>query len=200
MSEDRPPPDAGRAQHAREGTRNNPAVEIRTLASRVVYENRWMLVREDRIEREDGSTGVYGVVDKHDYVVVIPRAGDSFFMVEQFRYPAKGRFWEFPQGSWEQSPGTAPERLARAELREETGLRAAEMRHLGHLYEAYGFCSQAFDVFLAEDCRRGAPAPSPEEQGMRIGQFDADELRQMIRTGIVRDGPSVAAYGLLQLG
>jgi len=175
-------------------------MEIRTLASRVVYENRWMLVREDEIERQDGSKGIYGVVDKLDYVVVIPRAGDSFFMVEQFRYPAGGRFWEFPQGSWEQSPGTAAQTLAQAELQEETGLRAAELKHLGHLYEAYGFCSQAFDVFLAEDCRQGVPARSPEEQDMRVAQFSTSEVQTMIREGVVRDGPSVAAYGLLHLG
>ena len=43
--------------------------------------------------------------------------------------------------------------LAAAELREETGLHADELRHLGHLYEAYGFCSQGFDVYLATGLR-----------------------------------------------
>ena len=31
--------------------------DIRTTASRIVYENRWMKVREDRIVRRDGSDG-----------------------------------------------------------------------------------------------------------------------------------------------
>ena len=38
--------------------------EIKTKASRVVYENRWMRVREDQVRRPDGSDGVYGVVEK----------------------------------------------------------------------------------------------------------------------------------------
>lgn len=81
-----------------------------------------------------------------------------------------------------------------------TGLRAAEVHHLGRLHEAYGFCSQAFDVYLATDLRPGAPARTAEEQGMRVAHFDAGQLEEMIRDGTIKDGPSVAAYGLLLLG
>ncbi len=180
--------------------RNNLRMEIRTLSSRIVYENRWMGVREDRIERKDGSPGVYGVVDKPDYVVVIPRDEEGgFFLVEQFRYPVGGRFWEFPQGSWEERPEVSPQTLARAELAEETGLRPGAVRHLGRLYGAYGFCSQAFNVFLATECRPGPPARSPEEQGMRMARFTAQGLEEMMRDGAIKDGPSVAAYALLGL-
>lgn len=169
------------------------------MSSRTVYENRWMRVREDQIEREDGSPGVYGVVEKPDYVVVIPRDDEGIFLIEQFRYPVGERFWEFPQGSWEESPEISPESLARAELSEETGLQANTLHHLGRLYEAYGFCSQAFNVFLATECRRGQPARSHEEQGMRVGRFTVQELEVMMHTGVIKDGPSVAAYGLLRL-
>ncbi|HET7444264.1 MAG TPA: NUDIX hydrolase [Solirubrobacterales bacterium] len=158
-----------------------------------------MRVREDRIERADGSPGVYGVVDKSDYALVIPFDGEHYFLVEQFRYPVGARYWEFPQGSWEAESETSPEMLARAELAEETGLRAGELRHLGYLYGAYGFCSQGFDVFLATNCTEGAPARSQEEQGMKVRRFNTRDLEAMIRTGAIRDGASVAAYGLLQL-
>ena len=40
------------------------ADEIIATGSRVVYENRWMTVREDTIRRADGSAGIYGIVDK----------------------------------------------------------------------------------------------------------------------------------------
>ncbi len=174
-------------------------MEIRTLESHRVYENRWMRVREDKVERADGSIGTYGVVDKLDYVIVIPRIGGAFLMVEQFRYPVGARYWEFPQGAWETSPGASPENVAHAELREETGLQTSQMRHLGRLFGAYGFCSQAFHVFVADDCVEGPPDRALEEQGMTSGKFTPDELRSMIRNEAVRDGPSIAAYGLLML-
>lgn len=37
---------------------------IKTLSSKVVYQNPWMTVREDDIQRESGAKGIYGVVDK----------------------------------------------------------------------------------------------------------------------------------------
>lgn len=36
-------------------------MSIRTLSSRIVYENPWMTLREDQIELADGSRGVYAV-------------------------------------------------------------------------------------------------------------------------------------------
>ena len=81
---------------------------IRRLGSREVYRNAWLTMREDDIARPDGSTGIYAVVDKPTYALVIPRAagpdGQRFHLVEQFRYPLGLRRWEFPQGT---APGRA---------------------------------------------------------------------------------------------
>jgi ADP-ribose pyrophosphatase len=175
-------------------------MELRRLSTRVVYENRWMRVREDQVRRPDGSDGVYGVVEKPDFALIVPLADDGgLWVVEQFRYPVGERFCEFPQGSWEGRPNTDPELLASSELREETGLQAGSLRRLGHLYEAYGFSNQGFDVWLATGLREGPTDRSPEEQGMRTRKLDRGEWNAMIGDGRVKDAPSVAAYGLLLL-
>src|SRR4051794_30183138 len=96
-----------------------------------------MRVREDVIRRADGSDGIYGVVEKKDFALIIPFDGDHVWLVEQFCYPVGRRYWEFPQGSWEELDKVDREELARGELEEETGLRARQMRHLGFLHQAY---------------------------------------------------------------
>lgn len=173
---------------------------IRTVSSREVYRNRWLRLREDEIELPDGTPGVYGVVEKPDFAIVIPWDGERFHLVEQFRYPVGERCIEFPQGAWEGALPPDPADLARGELEEETGLRAGSVRHLGRLYHAYGFCTQAFDAFLATDLGPGEQRLEPTEQGLRTLTANASELESMIRVGALRDGPSVAAYGLLRLG
>ncbi len=50
----------------------NDGVDIETISTRVVYENRWMRVREHAIRRRDGSECIYGVVEKPDFVVIVP--------------------------------------------------------------------------------------------------------------------------------
>jgi hypothetical protein len=57
---------------------------VRTISSREVYRNAWLSVRDDEVVRADGSTGVYGVVDKPDFALVIPQDLDGFWLVEQF--------------------------------------------------------------------------------------------------------------------
>jgi len=172
---------------------------VRTTGSREVYRNPWIRVREDAVERADGSAGVYSVVEKPHFALVLPHERDGLWLVEQFRYPVGRRAWEFPQGTWTAgSEGSAAE-LARAELAEETGLRAGTLRHLGHLDLAPGLSTQEFDVWLATDLTQGPTAREATEADMRSAFVAEGELRAMIRDGRFTDGPSLAAYSLLLL-
>ena len=173
---------------------------VERVSSKVVYRNPWMVVREDEIRRPDGSPGIYGVIDKADFALVLPRWDDGFWLVEQYRYPIGRRAWEFPQGSWASPTDAGPEALARQELAEETGLRAASMRHLGHLYAAYGFSGQGFDVYLATGLVAGDPDREPTEQDMIHQAFTDAEITAMIRAGQITDAPSLAALTLYRLG
>ena len=128
---------------------------IRAVRSRVVYENRWLRVREDDIVRADGTPGIYGVVEKPPCAIVIPFDGERFTLVEQYRYTVGGRFCEFPQGAWEERPDADPAEIAAGELREETGLAAGRLERLGELFVAYGFCDQVMHVFLATELEQG---------------------------------------------
>jgi 8-oxo-dGTP pyrophosphatase MutT (NUDIX family) len=186
-------------QGPRRGHGRGSITGVERIGTRVVYENPWMTVREDEVRRRDGSTGVYGVVEKPDFALVLPRGEGGFWMVEQFRYPVGRRAWEFPQGSWGQGASGTATALARAELAEETGLDAARLEHLGHLYEAYGFSTQGFDVYLATGLTPGEPHREPTERDM-VHRFVADdELGRMIRSGAVVDAPSLAALTLYRL-
>jgi ADP-ribose pyrophosphatase len=108
----------------------------RIVSTRVVYENRWMRLHEDRTESADGREGLYAWLEKPPAAVILPIDGGDVWLVEQFRHPPKARFWEFPQGAWEDAPSAAPEELARGELVEETGLRAGRIERLGQLFSA----------------------------------------------------------------
>ncbi|RBY75746.1 ADP-ribose pyrophosphatase [Geodermatophilus sp. TF02-6] len=172
---------------------------MRTTESREVYRNRWIRVREDRVELADGSPGVYGVVEKPHFALVLPYADHGFWLVEQYRYPLGRRSWEFPQGTWTAGATGTPEELARAELAEETGLRAGSLRHLGHADLAPGLSTQEFDVWLATDLTAGPIAREATEADMRCAFVPESQLRAMVRDGRFTDGPSLAGYGLLLL-
>ena len=101
------------------------------------------------------------------------------WLVEQFRYTIQERALELPQGGWEMEIED-PEELARGELKEETGLHAAEMIYLGFLWIAYGFCRQKQHVFLATGLTLQERDPDDEEHDMIIhteagGRVRADD-------------------------
>jgi 8-oxo-dGTP pyrophosphatase MutT (NUDIX family) len=168
----------------------------RVTATRIVYENRWMRLHEDRTERADGTPGLYAWVEKPPAAVIVPVDGGHVWLVEQHRHPIGRRFWEFPQGAWEEDPGARAEDLARGELAEETGLRAERIEHLGQLFFAYGITDQRFDVWRAASLVEGEQALESTEHDLRVGRFAVEELEAMIADGRVRDAATVAAWHL----
>jgi 8-oxo-dGTP pyrophosphatase MutT (NUDIX family) len=172
---------------------------MESTGSREVYANSWMRIREDSIVRPDGSPGIYGVVDKPDYALVVALDGDRLHLVEQFRYPLGLRRWEFPQGTAPDRADADPIDLARRELREETGLRAATMTRIGQLDVAPGMSSQRGQVFLATGLTEGEPDRELEEQDMRSAWFTRAKVESMMSSGEITDAQTIAAYALLLL-
>lgn len=167
---------------------------METLSSRVVYRNPWLTLREDQVERADGSRGVYSVVDGLDFAVVIPFENDGFHLVEQYRYPLGARSWEFPSGSFPEGVTGTPTELAAAELAEETGFTAGRLDRLGYLNPSNSITGQGCHVFLATDLTPGEPRRELSEQDMRQEWFPRAELERMLRDGVITDGPTIAAY------
>lgn len=173
--------------------------DLVTIDSRLVYANRWMRVREDRIRRRDGSEGIYGFVEKPDFIVVAAFQDGLLHLVQQYRYPIRQRQWELPQGSWEAAPEARPEDVARGELQEETGLVAADVVELGRLYPLYGTATQAYRMFFATGLVQGERRPEPEEQDLVTRAFPLAEVEAMILDGTIQDAATVATLGMLRL-
>ena len=171
--------------------------DVRRLATGVVYEDSWMRLRRDEIERRDGSRGTYAFVEKPDFAVVIPAENDGFHLVEEYRYPIGRRTWSFPQGGWPPGQTGSPVELARLELSQETGLRAAALTRLGFLHCAHGFSSQGGYYFVATELEPGRPQREHEEQDMRQAWVPRARFEQMIGEGLITDDSTLAAYALL---
>jgi 8-oxo-dGTP pyrophosphatase MutT (NUDIX family) len=173
--------------------------DVRMLSSGVVYEDHWMRLRRDDIERRDGSRGTYAFVEKRDFALVIPAERGGFHLVEEYRYPTGRRTWSFPQGGWPHGESGSPDELARMELEQETGLRARELTRLGYLHTAHGLTDQAGYFYLATGLEPGALDLETEEQDMCQAWFPRARFEEMIGEGLITDDDTVAAYALLLL-
>ena len=171
---------------------------IKTLSTREVYRNHWMRLREDEILRSNGQKGIYGVVEKDDAAIIIPIQDGTIWLVEQFRYTIQQRAVELPQGGWERAD-VDPEELARGELKEETGLHAATMTHLGTTWVSYGYARQRQHVFLATGLTPSETDRDAEEHDLEILNMPVAEFERMMREGEIRDDCTLAAWALYLL-
>ena len=76
---------------------------------------------------------------------------------------------------------------------------AETLTHVGRLLLAYGFCTQGYNVFLAQGLEEHAPQREPEEHGLIAKWFPLAHVEEMVRSGVIVDASTVASLGLLRL-
>jgi 8-oxo-dGTP pyrophosphatase MutT (NUDIX family) len=174
----------------------------RTRTSRTVYENPWIRVREDEVDRPDGGIGIYGVMEvRHPAVFVVPVTSDGdVVLVEVARYTNGTVSLEVPAGG---SDGEDPLLAAQRELREETGLVAGTWEPIGFMFALNGVSHAPEHVFLARDLRSAdVPAEQAEEGITAVRTVPWAEVLRLVADGTITDGETVAAlmYAAIALG
>jgi len=163
----------------------------RTRASRVVYENPWIRVREDLAELPDGRTTTYGVVECRPAVGVLPFLDPgTVLLVGQYRYVARRFLWEMPTGA--ARPGETLEAAARRELLEETGYAAERLVRLGEFDTSKSVVDETATLYLADGLRPAAGRPDPTEF-LEVRAVPFDEVVAMVEGGVIRDAMTIVA-------
>ena len=171
---------------------------IKTLSSKIVYENPWMVVKEDKVKRSSGAEGVYGIVEKPDFVVVIPIQNNDIYLVDQYRYPIKRRSLELPQGSLELKVDNHHLDAANRELREETGLISRKMNYVGFQHLACGYSNQAYHIYLATKLEQSTRILDVEEEDLCTKKLTLSHFKDKILSGKITDATTINAFFLAQ--
>jgi len=124
-------------------------------------------------------------------VLAFPEPG-KVLLEKNWRYALEREMLELPAGTLER--GEDPAECARRELAEETGYRAGRMKPMLAIHPSPGLLSEKLVIYLAEDLRAGEPKREAGEQIENL-LMPVDEALEMIRTGRLTDGKTVA--GLL---
>lgn len=156
----------------------------------MAYENPWIIVWHDEVNRPDGSPGIYGVVHFNSLAVgIVPiDDNDEVTLVGQYRYVLDAWSWEIPEGGVPFAED--PLQGARRELREETGLEASEWRELGRFHLSNSVSDEAAVAYLATGLTTGDAAPD-ETEALEIRRVPFNEAVAMTVDGRITDALSV---------
>lgn len=180
-----------------------PLPQYDVLSTRTAYQNPWTTVREDIIRRPDGKDGLYGVVERGEFVVILPLGespdGPTVTLIRQYRYPIHARLWELPMGMWEERPGVAPEIVAAGELQEETGLRAEKLTHGGMMFQGAGYSTQKGHVFLATGLTQGETAREATEDDLSCHVVSLRRFEEMIASNEITCMVTISAFAMLRV-
>jgi ADP-ribose pyrophosphatase len=163
----------------------------RATSTRPIYRNRWIDVREDIVALPDGQTTIYGVVECSECVGVLPFLDrDTVLLVGQYRYVAKGFFWEMPTGGQDGSETRL--QAAQRELAEEAGYEAGRLVELGDFHTSKSVLREVAHLYLAEDLRPAARRADHTEFIERRA-FPFAEVLAMVTRGEIKDAMTIIA-------
>ena len=160
------------------------------LKSEIVYQGPVFGVRRDEVLEPGGWRTIREVITHPGSVVVLPVLPDKkIVLIRQYRHATRRYLWELVAGRMDE--GESVREAAARELLEETGYRAKRFKVFLDVFPTPGFLEERMYILLAEGLTEGEAEPEEDEK-IEVQAYKLKELKQMMRTGKLRDAKSIA--------
>ena len=173
-------------------------MNYKLLKSEILYKGKVFDHQVDEIEYKSGNKGIREIAIHPGGAVVIPVKDDGkIILVKQFRYPLQKTLIEFPAGKLEK--GEDPLICATRELEEETGYKAKEIKKLGEIFTAPGYCTETLHIYSAKGLTPGNHNREEGELEMEILELTVEEIEKMIISGDINDAKTIVGMHYINL-
>jgi len=171
------------------------ADQYQVLASTRRFEGRVISLRTDELRMSDGTVAIREIVEHPGAVgVVALDDDDQVVLVNQYRHPVGRYLDELPAGLLDVA-GEPAVIAAQRELKEETGLAAAQWYVLVDLFTSPGMSNEAIRVFLARglsDAQGEQFVPEHEEITLTVSRVPLDDAVGRALRGELTNAAAVA--------
>ena len=166
-----------------------PSFEL--LKTETLLQGRAFKIRRDTLKTPDGRETKFDIVEHGGSVVIVPVDADgNILFVRQYRHAANMDMLELPAGTRD---GNEPfEDCAAREIREETGMEAGKLIHVGSFYLAPGYSTEYMGVFLATDLKHN-PLEADDDEFLSVEKMSIKEAFALAERGDMPDAKSLAA-------
>lgn len=172
-------------------------MNFKILNSKILYKGKVFDHQVDEIEYESGNKEIREIAIHPGGAVVVPVMDDGkIILVKQFRYPLQKTLIELPAGKLDKNED--PLVCATRELEEETGYTAKEIKKLGEIYTAPGYCTEVLYIYSASGLIPGNHNREEGEHGMEILEYSMDQIEKMISIGEITDAKTIVGIYYLK--
>lgn len=173
------------------GKAENETMPVVRLDRQLKYQGNILKIYEDTV-LANGHEAHWDFIHHDGAAAVLPVADDGkILMVRQYRNALDRYTLEIPAGKLDE-PGEPKIQCAYRELEEETGFRVDQLEYLMSLNTTVAFCDEAIDIFVAHNL-----IPScqhlDEDEVIDVEPWELKDLEEMIYTGKLTDGKTIAA-------
>jgi len=161
------------------------------LSSEHVFDGMLLKVRRDQVRTPSGGAAVREWIAHPGAVVVIAQLDNGKLLFErQFRYPLRRIFIELPAGKIDSSEHALD--TARRELREETGYKARNWRHIGTMHPCIGYSDERIEIFFAHGLSF-VGSGLDDEEFLEVLEMSLADALLAVRDGEITDAKTITA-------
>jgi 8-oxo-dGTP pyrophosphatase MutT (NUDIX family) len=160
--------------------------------SELKYDNPWISVTEHNVINPSGNNGIYGEVHFKNTAIGIVALDDenNIYLVSQFRFVLNQNSLEIPEGGGDLL--IDPLVSAKRELKEETGLKAAQWEKLMELHLSNSVTNEKAIIYLAKGLNQGE-MELEETEDIRVSKLSLTDAYSLVNENKITDAISVAA-------
>ena len=164
----------------------------KTKSIAIAYENPWIKVEHREVVNPGGGDGIYGIVHfKNQAVGIVPVDEEGYtYLVGQYRYALNEYHWEIPEGGCPVGEDTLD--TAKRELKEETGLVAAEWTPLLDFHLSNSVTNEYGIAYLAKGLTQEEAEPE-ETEDLVVKRVLLSAAIRMVMDGEIKDALSIMA-------
>lgn len=168
------------------------------LSSQVDYQCPWFTIQKEEIRYPNNYQNTFYILRRpNSFIGIIAIENNQLIILKQWRPTIKDYHWEIPMGGM--NDNETPLIAAQREFLEETGYKADAWQEIGQFYVGAGHSDQIGIFFLATNLIKvtGKAEDNPSEM-IEVNQFSLQKIDKMIKSGEIKDGPTLAALHLYQ--
>lgn len=161
-----------------------------------VFNTKLFSVKRVFLDMPDGKSREYDLIDIQNAVTILPIDDQGMVhLVRQFRIGSRTELLELPAGKIEK--GEDPLVTAERELREETGMAAGDMIHLGNFYMSPGYANEYMYCYLARSLFHSPLSPDADEF-LNVVKLPLEEVRRLVDERSIEDSKTLAVLTLAE--